>query len=164
MPPWFASVSPCARLWHMEQRELPLCPAAVKPGLWLRVRADAEAVQALCEPRDAVDEQDAAAPAQQQALALVAPPDLDQADVDPAACAHAAPRAYVGWNDKMGDTLGRCFPVLGDVDVGSWDVPVVGLRVPRGWACVAPPFGRSHECQSPCTGGWYYPLAALERV
>ena len=72
--------------------------------------------------------------------------------------------AYVGWNDKMRDTLGRCYPVLGQVDDSSWDVPVVGLRVPRGWACVAPPFGRRHECRAPCTGGWFYPLQALERI
>lgn len=161
MPPWFAVLRPTARLSHVELRAVPLSPAAVQPGLWLRVRTDARLVQALCEPRDAAEQEgdQDGDPAAQAPLA--APQQVAQDDADPALCLAAR---YVGWNDKMGDTLGRCFPVLGHVDVGSWDIPVVGLRVPRGWACVAPPFGRNHECQAPCTGGWYYPLAALERV
>jgi hypothetical protein len=150
MPPWWHALPLTARLSHVEARAQPLTPDAVHPGLWLRVRADAAAVQRLCEPRDEDEEAPAAAAGDDGAAANVAPP--------------AAVRNYVGWNAKMGATLGRCFPVLGDVDKRSWDAPVVGLRVPRGWACVSPPFGFLHECRAPCTGGWFYPLAALERI
>ena len=157
MPPWYATLGPLARLFHDELRAKPLSPADVAPGLWLRVRPDARAVQALCEPRD---DAQVGPPA---AGGAAAAGDDDDALLGTARGAARA-RAYVGWNDKMVDTLGRCFPVLGEVDERSWDVPVVGLRVPRGWACVAPPFGRRHECRAPCTGGWFYPLQALERV
>jgi hypothetical protein len=157
MPPWWPSLSPAAQLSHVEARARgPLTPGDVRPGLWLRVRADGAAVQRLCEPRAEEEEEDA-----DGAAGAGAPP-ADVAAAPPAP--PPAVRNYVGWNTKMGATLGRCFPVLGDVDGRSWDAPVVGLRVPRGWACVSPPFGFLHECRAPCTGGWFYPLAALERI
>jgi hypothetical protein len=166
MPPWWAGLPPAEQLSHLELRGTPLSAATVRPGLWLRVRQDAALVRRLCEPREGEEEpeEDADAPADAGAAAP-APAAAGAAAAAAPDAADAAPsRNYVGWNKRMGDTLGRCYPVLGDVDARSWDAPVVGLRVPRGWACVSPPFGSLHECRAPCTAGWFFPTAALERI
>ncbi len=102
MPPWFARLRWCERLHHLSLRALPLVADNVSDGLWVRVRADAALVQRLCEPGD---------------------------DVGPAP--NGTSRSYVGWNDKMRDTLGNCFQVVGAVDAYSWGA--VSHAQPHVW-------------------------------
>jgi hypothetical protein len=142
MPVWWwrRTVSWSFKLHHLSLRAIPLQQGNVSHGMWVRVRNNASLVQQLCEPGDEEDGGAAGAP-------LVGPP-----------------RSFVGWNAGMRGIIGCCYAVCGEVDVTSWDTPVVGLRVKRGWACISPAFGAPHECRAPCVGGWFLPLAALERI
>ena len=146
MPPWWwrHSVAWSLKLHHLSLRAIPLQQGNISHGMWVRVRNNASLVQQLCEPEPVpwYEEGGGAAGAP-----IVGPP-----------------RSFVGWNAGMRGIVGCCYAVCGEVDVTSWDTPVVGLRVKRGWACISPAFGAPHECRAPCVGGWFLPLAALERI
>lgn len=56
-----------------------------------------------------------------------------------------------------------CSQVCGEADCVHWSSPAIAIPIPNGSACVEP-FDTSHTCSAQCRIGWFFPVAALERI